>query len=121
MQHTSFWQELPLLLVVALGLAFLVKTFVVQAFYIPSGSMQQTLEIGDRVLVNKVVFKTRDIERGDVVVFNGVDSFTPEVADRPADRPGRQHRRLARAAPSGSPRRTSATSSSASSASAATA
>jgi signal peptidase I len=86
-QHTSFWRELPLLLVVALGLAFLVKTFLVQAFYIPSGSMQQTLEIGDRVLVNKVVFKVRDIERGDVVVFNGVDSFTPEVQITPPSGP----------------------------------
>ncbi len=77
--HGSFWKELPILLLVAFGLAFLVKTFVVQAFYIPSGSMEQTLQVGDRVLVNKVVYKTRDIERGDVVVFNGVDSFTPEV------------------------------------------
>lgn len=77
--HTSFWKELPVLLLVAFLLAFLVKSFVVQAFYIPSGSMEQTLEVGDRVLVNKVVYKTRDIARGDVVVFNGVDSFTPEV------------------------------------------
>ena len=53
--------ELPILLLVAFGLAFLVKTFVVQAFYIPSGSMEQTLQVGDRVLVNKVVYKTRDI------------------------------------------------------------
>ena len=75
----SFWKELPILLLVAFGLAFLVKTFVVQAFYIPSGSMQNTLEIGDRVLVSKVVYHLRPIERGDVVVFNGVDSFTPEV------------------------------------------
>ncbi len=77
--HTSFWKELPVLLLVAFLLAFLVKSFVVQAFYIPSGSMEQTLEVGDRVLVNKLVYKTRDIARGDVVVFNGVDSFTPEV------------------------------------------
>jgi signal peptidase I len=78
-QSGSFWKELPILLLVAFGLAFLVKTFVVQAFYIPSGSMQDTLEIGDRVLVSKVVYHLRPIERGDVVVFNGVDSFTPEV------------------------------------------
>jgi len=77
--HGSFWKELPILLLVAFGLAFLVKTFLVQAFYIPSGSMEQTLQVGDRVLVNKVVYKTREIERGDIVVFNGVDSFTPEV------------------------------------------
>jgi signal peptidase I len=78
-RHGSFWRELPILLLVAFGLAFLVKTFVVQAFYIPSGSMEETLQVGDRVLVNKLVYKVRDIERGDVVVFNGVDSFTPEV------------------------------------------
>ncbi|HSN07263.1 MAG TPA: signal peptidase I [Candidatus Angelobacter sp.] len=86
----SFWKELPLLLLVAFGLAFLVKTFLVQAFFIPSGSMQNTLQIGDRVLVNKVVFHLRPIERGDVVVFNGVDSFTPEVTiTEPTDPAGR--------------------------------
>lgn len=78
-ETASFWRELPVLLIVAFGLAFLVKTFLAQAFYIPSGSMQDTLEIGDRVLVNKVVFHTRPIQRGDIVVFNGVDSFAPEV------------------------------------------
>ena len=76
----SFWKELPILLLIAFGLAFLVKTLLVQAFFIPSGSMQKTLEIGDRVLVNKVVYHLRPIARGDVVVFNGVDSFTPEVS-----------------------------------------
>lgn len=75
----SFWRELPVLLLIAFGLAFLVKTLLVQAFFIPSGSMQHTLEIGDRVLVNKVVYHLRPIQRGDVVVFDGVDSFTPEV------------------------------------------
>ncbi len=47
-------RELPGLIVLALVLAFLIKTFLVQAFYIPSGSMIPTLEIGDRVLVEKV-------------------------------------------------------------------
>ena len=75
----AFWREVPLLLLVAFGLAFLVKTFLVQAFWIPSGSMENTLAVDDRVLVNKVVYHLRPIERGDVVVFNGVDSFTPEV------------------------------------------
>ncbi len=78
-QHGSFWKEVPLLLLIAFGLAFLVKTFLVQAFYIPSGSMENTLQVGDRVLVNKVVYHLRPIARGDIVVFNGVDSFTPEV------------------------------------------
>ncbi|ROO83403.1 signal peptidase I [Actinocorallia herbida] len=75
----SFWKELPLLIAVALVLALVIKTFVVQAFYIPSSSMEETLQIGDRVLVNKLVYKIRDIERGDVVVFSGLESWDPEV------------------------------------------
>jgi signal peptidase I len=62
----SFLHELPILLVVALALAIVLKTFVVQAFFIPSGSMEPTLEPGDRVLVQKVVYGP---DRGDVVVF----------------------------------------------------
>lgn len=74
----SFWKELPVLIVVALVLALIIKTFVVQAFYIPSESMENTLLKNDRVLVNKLVYHTRDIERGDVVVFSGVDSWDGE-------------------------------------------
>jgi signal peptidase I len=76
----SIWKELPVLIVIAIALAILLKTFLVQAFYIPSGSMEDTLRIGDRVMVNKVVYHLRDIKRGDVVVFDGLDSFTPEVS-----------------------------------------
>jgi signal peptidase I len=75
----SFWKELPVLIVVAVVLALVIKAFAVQAFYIPSGSMQNTLQVGDRVLVNKIVYHTRDIARGDVVVFNGLDSWDPET------------------------------------------
>ncbi|WP_328600704.1 signal peptidase I [Actinomadura physcomitrii] len=75
----SFWKELPVLIVVAVVLALVIKAFAVQAFYIPSGSMENTLQIGDRVLVNKIVYHTRDIHRGDVVVFNGLDSWDPET------------------------------------------
>ncbi|MER7212372.1 signal peptidase I [Streptosporangium sp. NPDC020072] len=76
----SLWRELPIMIVVALLLALLIKTFIVQAFYIPSGSMENTLQINDRVLVNKLVYRVRDIERGDVVVFSGgVDSWPDEV------------------------------------------
>ncbi len=71
----SFLRELPVLIVVALVLAVLIKTFVVQAFYIPSASMENTLEIGDRVLINKVVYHTRSINRGDIVVFDGTGSW----------------------------------------------
>ncbi|MDP9101499.1 MAG: signal peptidase I [Actinomycetota bacterium] len=77
----SFARELPFLVAVALILALLIKAFLIQAFYIPSGSMQQTLEIRDRVLVNKVVYRFRSIHRGEVVVFNGVNNFSStEVA-----------------------------------------
>jgi signal peptidase I len=75
----SMLRELPVLVLVALVLALLIKSFLVQAFFIPSGSMEDTLQVGDRVLVNKVVYHLRDVERGDVVVFNGLDSWTPEV------------------------------------------
>jgi signal peptidase I len=75
------WQELPLLLVVAFCLAVLIRTFLVQAFYIPSGSMENTLLIGDRVLVNKVVYDMRDPKRGEVVVFRGTDNWAPEVTE----------------------------------------
>ena len=75
----SFWRELPILLIIALGLALLIKTFLMQAFYIPSGSMEDTLHIGDRVLVNKLAYKLSDVKRGDIIVFNGVDSWTGEV------------------------------------------
>ena len=57
------------LIVVALLLAFLIKTFLVQAFYIPSGSMIPTLEISDRVLVEKVSYRFRQPERGEIIVF----------------------------------------------------
>lgn len=74
----SFWKELPILIVIALVLAFIIKTWVVQAFYIPSQSMQDTLLVGDRVLVNKLVYQMREIERGEIVVFNGSGSWDEE-------------------------------------------
>lgn len=62
--------EIPLLLIVAIGISFLVKTFLMQAFYIPSGSMENTLQLGDRVIVNRLGTITgHGIQRGDVVVF----------------------------------------------------
>ena len=69
------WLEFPLLIVGAFLVAFLVKTFLVQAFYIPTGSMEDTLQVGDRVLVNKVVYHLRPVERGDIIVFDGTGSF----------------------------------------------
>ena len=65
----SFLRELPVLLLVAFLLALLIKTFLVQAFYIPSASMENTLLVGDRVLVNKLVYRFHPPRRGDIIVF----------------------------------------------------
>jgi signal peptidase I len=65
----AFAKELPVLLLLAFLLALLIKTFLVQAFYIPSASMEPTLMIGDRVLVNKVVYHFHPPRRGDIIVF----------------------------------------------------
>jgi signal peptidase I len=62
--------ELPFLLLIAFLLALLIKTFLLQAFYIPSESMEPTLDVGDRVLVNKVVYHIHDPRRGDIIVFS---------------------------------------------------
>jgi signal peptidase I len=82
-KEMPLWQELPLLLVVAFCLAVLIRTFLVQAFYIPSGSMENTLAIKDRVLVNKVVYDMRDPLRGEIVVFRGTDNWAPEQPAEP--------------------------------------
>ncbi|MEP7024659.1 MAG: signal peptidase I [Actinomycetota bacterium] len=76
-KNRSFWRELPVLVIIALVIALVIKSFVVQAFYIPSPSMEHTLDVGDKVLVNKLVYHFRDIQPGDVVVFNGVGSWDP--------------------------------------------
>src|SRR5438876_763013 len=65
----SFLKELPILIIIAFGLALLIKTFLLQAFYIPSESMVPTLKVGDRVLVNKLVYRIHPPRRGDIIVF----------------------------------------------------
>ena len=65
----SFWRELPILLGAAIVVAILVRTFVLQTFWIPSRSMEHTLENNDRVLVNKLIYDFRDPHRGEVIVF----------------------------------------------------
>lgn len=74
-RKTPLWRELPILIVVAVGVAILVRAFVLQTFYIPSQSMQHTLEINDRVLVNKLVYDFREPTRGEVVVFRAPQSW----------------------------------------------
>jgi signal peptidase I len=69
----QFLGELPGLILMAFVLALLIKTFLVQAFFIPSGSMEPTLMPGDRVLVLKVPYYFGDPDRGDIVVFEDPD------------------------------------------------
>jgi signal peptidase I len=83
-RHMPLWQELPLLLVVAFCLAVLIRSFLLQAFFIPSSSMEETLLVGDRVLVNKVIYDLREPHRGEVVVFRGTARWAPENFSDPA-------------------------------------
>jgi signal peptidase I len=77
----SLFKELPFLVVVALVASLLIKSFLVQFFYIPSGSMENTLQVQDRVAVNKIPFISKSIDRGDVVVFHDPDNWLPEIVD----------------------------------------
>ncbi|WP_055586938.1 signal peptidase I [Peterkaempfera griseoplana] len=82
-KQRSFWKELPILIGIALILALLIKTFFVQAFSIPSESMQDTLQKGDRVLVDKFTpwFGSKP-ERGDVVVFHDPGGWLNEAPEQ---------------------------------------
>jgi signal peptidase I len=76
----TFWRELPILVVVALVLTFLIQTFLAKVYVIPSGSMETTLHgctgcTNDRVLVDKVTYRFGDPQPGDVVVFRGPDGW----------------------------------------------
>jgi signal peptidase I len=82
-KQRPFWIELPILVAVAFLLTFLIQTFVAKVYYVPSGSMEQTLhgaaDGGDRILANKLVYDFRDPRPGDVVVFKGPESWVPEA------------------------------------------
>jgi signal peptidase I len=74
--------EWVLIVSAALAVALFIKAFVLQAFYIPSGSMERTLMISDRVLVNKLSYRVHDVHRGDIVVFERpVGEDDPRVHD----------------------------------------
>ena len=83
-KHKSFMRELPGIVITALVISVLIKTFLVQAFYIPSGSMENTLLVNDRVLVNKLADKPDEIHRGDVIVFRDPGGWLngPQTASR---------------------------------------
>ena len=65
----------------ALAVALVIQSFLVQAFYIPSSSMEPTLEVGDRVLVNKLSYDLHDVNRGDLVVFERPDGSAGDIKD----------------------------------------
>jgi len=75
-----FLRDLLVIVVAALALTILLKTFVVQVFSIPSGSMENTLLPGGRILVSKIVYEVRPIARGDVVGFSGAGAWDPPAA-----------------------------------------
>jgi signal peptidase I len=79
------------LIIAALLIALLIKTFLFQAFYIPSDSMVPTLEKNDRVIVNKLSYKMHDVHRGDIIVFKappGTDDNIKDLVKRVIGLPG---------------------------------
>jgi signal peptidase I len=79
-RQKKFWRELAIIVAAAAVLTLLVKAFVVQVYRIPSASMENTLLVGDRVLVNKLVYHFRGIDRGDIIVFSGQGSWGPDAS-----------------------------------------
>ena len=81
--------EFLIILLVAFALVFgLVRPFIVEAFYIPSESMVPTLEIGDRVFVNKFIYRFAEPERGDIVVFESIEGGEQDLIKRVVAVPG---------------------------------
>jgi signal peptidase I len=93
--HKRAVLEWGILIVVAIVIAIVIKTFLFQAFYIPSASMEPTLQIGDRVLVNKLSYDLHDVHRSDIVVFAaepnvewhraGIDDLVKRVIGLPGE------------------------------------
>src|SRR5271165_6957181 len=78
-RHKHFWRELLIIVAVAAALTLMVKGFVAQVYKIPTGSMENTLQVGDRVLVNKLIYRFRGVARGDIIVFSGQNSWGPDA------------------------------------------
>lgn len=81
----SLFKEFPTLLVIALVISVVIKTFLIQFFYIPSGSMENTLQINDRVAVNKFGNFFGDVERGEIVVFRDTAGWLPADFSEPGE------------------------------------
>jgi signal peptidase I len=84
-----FIKEIVIILVVALGLSFLVRTFIVQAFYVPSQSMEDTLIPNDRILASKLSTRFGGVKRGEIVVFRDPSDWLDAAQKEPC----RRHRR----------------------------
>jgi signal peptidase I len=80
-----FWRELFIIVAAALVLTVVIKVFLFQVFSIPSESMENTLLPGDRILVNRLVYHIRGIDRGDIVVFSGNGSWGPPPPPLPGN------------------------------------
>lgn len=87
-KEKSLMREVIETIVLAIILAFILRTFVVQAFYIPSGSMENTLLPGDMILVNKFIYYFTDIKRGDIIVFKYPKDMTKDYIKRVIGLPG---------------------------------
>lgn len=79
----AWLKEIATIVVIALVLSFLIKTFLFRAFFIPSGSMEETLEIDDRIFVNQLVPQPFDLQRGDIVVFRDTEGWLPPQEEAP--------------------------------------
>ena len=78
-------QEILWIVGITLVLSFLIKTFLFRAFFIPSGSMEQTLQVDDRIFVNLLLPEPFGLDRGDIVVFEDTKGWLPEPAPRAAN------------------------------------
>jgi signal peptidase I len=85
-KQLPLWLEFPLLIAAALLIAVLIKTFLFQAFWIPSSSMENTLQIYDRVLVSKLSYEFSDIALGDVIVFDDPRAGFEQPDEDPLER-----------------------------------
>ena len=79
----SFLRDVVIIVLVAVLVSFLVKTFLVRSFYIPSGSMESTLLVNDRILVDEITPRFGGYDRGDIVVFRDPGGWLPATTDPP--------------------------------------
>jgi signal peptidase I len=80
-----FLRDVALIIVAAIIISFLIKTFLIRSFYIPSESMEDTLLVNDRIIVNQLVPDVTAIERGDVIVFTDPGGWLEPVYEAPKD------------------------------------